>query len=335
MNKKSSIIMILKVLEEYSDENHYLTHQEIIDKIYEKYAVELERKSIASSIKLLIDLDYDINKNPKGGFALLSRVFDSSEVSFLVDAIFSSKSISGRRSKELSKKVSSCLSIYQRKEYDYLFKSVEVNRTINNDVFYNIELINEAIANKKCISFSYLTYDDNLKPTFKYNGFRYWESSPYYLVNNFGKYYCLLTRKKYQTLSAYRVDQMYNIEIMDNKDSLPLWEVSSDYKDFSITEYINDNIYLFDGDVIESEIILNGSYAISYVKDWFGDNGVIFIDNNTGTNIIKARVKCNENAMYYWIMQYAEHVTLISPEKLVLRLKNTISNLNNKYKQMS
>ena len=34
-NKKASIILILKVLEEYSDEDHFLTHQEIIDKIYE------------------------------------------------------------------------------------------------------------------------------------------------------------------------------------------------------------------------------------------------------------------------------------------------------------
>ena len=45
-NKKTSIILILKVLEEYSDENHYLTQQQIIDKVDELYGIELERKSV-------------------------------------------------------------------------------------------------------------------------------------------------------------------------------------------------------------------------------------------------------------------------------------------------
>ena len=61
-NKKSSIILVLKVLSEYSDEEHFLTHQDIIDKIYSIYGLEFERKSIAYSIDLLIELGYDIIK---------------------------------------------------------------------------------------------------------------------------------------------------------------------------------------------------------------------------------------------------------------------------------
>lgn len=55
-------------MEEYSDDNHYSTQQEIIDKIYSWYGVKLERKSIGSSLKFLEDLDYDIRKSPIGGF---------------------------------------------------------------------------------------------------------------------------------------------------------------------------------------------------------------------------------------------------------------------------
>ena len=44
-SKKASIILVLKVLEEFSDENHYLTHQQIIDKLESLYGVEVERKS--------------------------------------------------------------------------------------------------------------------------------------------------------------------------------------------------------------------------------------------------------------------------------------------------
>ena len=93
-NKKASILLILKVLEEYSDEDHFLTQQDIIDKINQLYGIELERKSIAFSIRLLQELDYDINKSPKGGYALFSRTLDSSEIRFITDSLFSNKSIS-------------------------------------------------------------------------------------------------------------------------------------------------------------------------------------------------------------------------------------------------
>ena len=51
-NKKASILLILKVLQEYSDEEHFLTQQDIIDKVDELYGIELERKSVAFSISL-------------------------------------------------------------------------------------------------------------------------------------------------------------------------------------------------------------------------------------------------------------------------------------------
>ena len=64
-NKKSSILLVLKVLEEYTDEEHYLTQQEIADKIYQVYDIELERKSVGSSLSMLEELDYDIDKGLK------------------------------------------------------------------------------------------------------------------------------------------------------------------------------------------------------------------------------------------------------------------------------
>ena len=43
--KKLSIIYILKILQEYSDENHLLTQNDIAQKLYLIYGMECERKS--------------------------------------------------------------------------------------------------------------------------------------------------------------------------------------------------------------------------------------------------------------------------------------------------
>ena len=68
INKKSSLILILKVLEEYTDEDHLLTQQQIIDKISQLYNIDLERKSVSNSISLLIELGYDIISSPRKGY---------------------------------------------------------------------------------------------------------------------------------------------------------------------------------------------------------------------------------------------------------------------------
>ena len=52
MNKKSAPLLILKILQQFSDENHLMTQQDIIDKLQSLYNLKLERKSVSSSIRL-------------------------------------------------------------------------------------------------------------------------------------------------------------------------------------------------------------------------------------------------------------------------------------------
>ena len=315
-NKKASILLVLKVLEEYSDENHYLTHQNIIDKIYELYGIELERKSIASSIALLEELEYDIVKSPKGGFALISRLFDSSEVTFLVDAIFSSKSISGKQAKQLSDEVSSCLSKYQRKSYEYLNKSTDISRTTNAQVFYNIELIDEAIKNNKWIGFKYQSYDKDGKPCLRFGGYEF-HASPCYLINNFGRYYFLGYRYKYDSVNSYRVDYMQDVRIMEERERIDP-KTLNEFKDYqSISDYINDHIYMFGGETIEATMVLRRPYVIQYINDWFGKNAKVYKENDQ----LMARVRCDKIALFYWVMQYGEHIQVVSPQSLIDEVK--------------
>lgn len=326
-NKKASILLVLKVLEEYSDENHYLTHQNIIDKIDELYGIELERKSIASSLMLLEELDYDIVKGPRGGFALLSRNLESSEVTFLVDAIFSSKSISGKQARELTKKVSSGLSKYDRKSYEYLNKSSEIVRTTNAEVFYNIEVINEAIKRGKWVGFKYVDYDENGNETLRFNGYVY-HCSPCYLVNNFGRYYFMGYRYKYDSVNSYRIDYMKDVYIMEDRERMDP-KTLKEFKDYnSISDYINDHVYMFGEDVIEVRMALKGPYVIQYVHDWFGKNAKIYKENDK----LMAKVKCDKLAFFYWAMQYGEHLHIVSPQSMVDWVKKAATEILEQYK---
>lgn len=316
-NKKSSIILVLKILEEYTDEEHYLTQPQIVDKIRQIFDIELERKSVGSSLQLLEELDYDIAKGPKGGFALLSRTFDLTEATFLVDAVFSSKGIDGRMAKRICDGISSCFSRHQRKDYSYIYKSSEINRTESRNVLYNISIIQEAIKKGKRIGFQYLAYDENGNLTSRRDGFQY-IVSPYYLINNFGRYYLLCNyREKYRALQTFKLEYVANIEIKNDWPIKKLNELENAPEDFSITKYINEHVYMLGGDTIEAEVELDSSNCIQHVKEWFGDNAKI----KKRDNGIFAVIKCNENALYYWIMQYSDCAKVISPETFVDKVK--------------
>ena len=326
-NKKGSILLVLKILEEYTDDNHYLTQPQIATKISQLYGIDLERKAIGSSLQLLEELDYDIVKGPKGGFALLSRTFDPSEASFLIDAIFSSKSINGKEAKRMAEEVSSCFSKYQRKDYSYIYKSNEINRSTNKTALYNVSIINEAISKGKRVGFQYLTYDKNGNEIYRNNGYEY-IVSPYYLINNYGRYYLLCNyREKYRPLQLFRIDKMADIVIKDDWPIKQLKDLKDGPKDFSIAKYLNEHVYLFNEEVIDAKIILDGEWAIEIVKDWFGDNAKIHFKDEK----IIATIKGDEKALYYWIMQYSDCVTVLSPLSLVEKIKKGLIDATRRY----
>ena len=325
-NKKASILLILKVLEEYSDEDHFLTQQDIIDKIDEIYGIELERKSVAFSISLLQELDYDINKSPRGGYALLSRSFDNSEIRYISDALFSSKSINGKQATELSNKLNSCLSRYQRKDYNFIYKSNEINRTDNKELFYTLELIEEAKRRGKRISFQYLSYDENGQPFTKMDGYRY-IVSPYYSVNSSGRYFLICNyREKYRAISWFRIDYMINPKIEEDWLIKPINSLEG-VKDFDIAKYLNDNIYLLDGEVITATIQIENPNHIQFIVDWFGKNAKTYKKDDK----LYADIKCNESALFYWYMQYSETMTIVSPQSLIDRVKQEAERILKKY----
>lgn len=162
-NKKVTILCILEILREYSDEDHPLTQAEILKKLYTRYGIECERKSVGASVQSLIDFGCDIKRCGKRGCYLNARELEDSEITFLIDAVFTSKSITEKQAKEVAKKISFIQSQYKRKRYNYICKADEISRTSNKTFFYNLDIIGEAIDNGLQIMFKYNIFGANGK----------------------------------------------------------------------------------------------------------------------------------------------------------------------------
>lgn len=325
-NKKLYIMYILKVLREESDENHPLKQAEIISKIKSRYAVEIDRKTISRTIESLVDMGIDIVKLEGGGCYLADRDLEPSEVTFLIDAIFSSRALNQKQAKDLSKKLSNMLSVYQRGRFKYVHKSDEIVRTDNKQLFLNIDLITEAIDKGKQISFNYTRhYFDEAKNEKQKE--KEYIINPYFMVNNQGKYYLVCNYDYFDELANYKLEQIKNVKILDT-DIKPITKLKGCEKGIDKAKYINENIYMFNSNTITATIKIEEEYAVNYVYEWFGKDARIYSKDGH----IMANVRVNELAIIYWCLQYGENVELISPIETRNKIKEIVADMNKKYK---
>ena len=322
--KKSSVLYVLDILQEYTDSNHCLTYAGIAEKLKTLYDIEIERKTIARDIDILLFKGYDIIKRGNNGVFLAGRKFEEGELLYLVDAIYSSRSIPTKYAKDLVEKLTDDYSIYDKKRYKYLEKLDDESKTDNKQLFYTIEVLNEAIEKGKKVEFQYSAYGINKKLELKHDG-KVYKINPYYMVNNHGKYYLVCNYDKYDNLANYKIECISNIKITEENirplESLP------EMQNFSIKQYMKEHIYMVTGKSVKAKIKIDSQKRINDIVGWFGDNMKLYTLNNC----IYADLDVNEEALVYWALQYGEHVEVIEPQSTRQKIRNMLNILRGRY----
>ena len=321
--KKIVLLCIMDILKKYSDERHLLKYNDIIDYLKKDYGLDIERKAVARNIDTLIEYGSEIIKRGNTGCYLGYRDFDKGELLFLIDAIYSSKSISSKYARELIDKVTASCSIYDKDKICRVEKVDETSTTNNKQIFYNLEILYEAIERKKKVKFQYNEYTISQGVAPRNNGKEY-IINPYYLVNNRGKYYLVCNYDKYNNISNYKIENISNVVILE-EDVKPLDKVD-DCKNFSIKTYIKEHIYMTHGGSVRATLKLNNTRVINDIVDWFGNNIKTYSKNDD----ILVSLNVNEQALVYWALQYGGEV-VVSPTSTIDMIKDRIRDLSNKY----
>lgn len=322
--KKSSLLYVLDILREYSDEKHTITYAVIGEKLKRLYGLDIERKTIARDIDVLSAKGYDIIKRGNLGVYLASRKFEEGELLYLIDAIYSSRSIPTKYAQDLVSRLTADHSIYNKKRFNHLEKIDEENISNNKQVFYTIEILNEAIEQGKKVEFQYGAYGKDKKLSPKYDGKKY-VISPYFMVNNHGKYYLVCNYEKYNNLANYKIENISNITILE-QPARDLYSLDN-MQDFSIKKYIKEHIYMVSGDSVMATIKIEDEKRINDVVGWFGEDLSMYVKDGN----IYANLNINEDALCYWALQYGKFVEVVEPQSTRDKLGEMIKILNAKY----
>ena len=319
--KKLALIRILQILETYSDCNNPLRQDDIAYYLERDYGVIIERKAIGRNISLLKEAGFSIESGRNGSY-LVERKFENSELRLLIDSVLSSKHITAKHSKDLIEKLCSMSNIHFRSHVKNIYSVNDWDKTENQTLFYNIELVDEAIEQNKQLKFDYNKYgvDKKLHKTKSHC------VSPYQLILHNQKYYLMAYNERWQTMAFFRVDRITNMEIINEPltyiNDVKGYETGINYKEISTALP-----YMYTDKPKTVEFIADVC-IIDQIIDWFGKD--IEITQLEDDNI-KVKLSVSLDAMNHWATQYLNHVEIISPLELRERIKNNINLAQEKY----
>lgn len=327
--QKLKLLYIQKILSEHSDEQHPLSSGEIINALA-GYGIQTERKSIYSDIDTLRDFGVDIikTKTPKSGYFIGSRKFQASEIRMFIDAIRTAPFITPSKTNDLIKKLESELSLYQAASIASQTHSFNVTKTENSEVYYNIDTIQHAIAEKSKIRFFY--YHRQIVNNMPVNNAgKEFVFSPYALMWDSDRYYMVGNYDKYDNLSHYRVDRMKKVEIIQNSTARPFSEVCEYTHTFNTADYSKKVFKMYSGGNEISFVLLCDNDMLEPIIDRFGKQ-MPFHTVDSGHFKVTVRGQISEG-LISWLMEVGEKVRVVSPDSLVELLKKRISSIAQNY----
>lgn len=338
--KKLVLFNILDILRRYTDENHRLSQKEIEDKLAgEPYNMTVDRKTIKTSLMNLEEFGYNLEyseslrpiKNKKTGeiedsFILsdfyLHRDFEDSELRLLIDGLLFSKHLPYNQCMELINKIKGQSNEYFQTRVKHI-ATMSQDRTDSQELFYTIDIIDEAITVGKKVSFKYMEYTTGLQRTAKKtkDGVeRVYVVSPYQMAAKEDKYYLICNYDCYDDISNYRVDRIHDIQILDEPVK-PFEKLKgANGRRLDLNKYMNEHIYMYSSDTTRVKLrIVNP--MISDVVDIFGKN-IKFTDKDD--KCVTVAVQANENSVVQFAKRYAPDVVVISPDSVREKVKEEL-----------
>ena len=322
-NKKMLNMLILDILEQYSDEDHHLTQLEIIRHLRAQYGMDCDRRSVKNNIDALKEMGYEIETNNKGAF-LAGRKFDNAELRLLIDSVLFSKGISQKRAKELIEKLKEMGGRHFSAKVKHVCNLPELQHTDNKQTMYALDALNDAIDQRKKVSFVYNSYGTDMKLHPRRQ--EPYIVNPYQIVANNGRYYLIGNYDKYDNVSHYRIDRMTSVCMLDEKRK-PMSDVTDFKNGFSLPKHMAEHIYMFSGKSVNVKMVAK-KHLMNELVDWFGKD---FKIRRELADEMLVEVKCNAEAMHFWALQYGPYVEVLEPAELREEIRESVREMWEKY----
>ena len=320
-NQKLKILYILDYLQKNSHEGHPVRASELISMLDRDYRIQCERKTIYSDIAALQEYGADIVALPgkNGGYYIASRNFELPELKLLINAVQSSRYLTEKKSKELIEKLCKECSIHDAK---LIRRDVLVSgrvKSMNETIYYNVDAIQDAIAENKQIVFRYFDWGLDGKRHYREKSY---QASPYGLCQDNENCYLLAFTQRYG-ITSYRVDRMSDIHPLE-EPRIPCKELTGK----ALHEHAGQLFQMFSGETISVKIRFHNS-LINVAIDRFGRELMLIPD---GPDHFVFTVNVAVSPMFLsWIMGFGCKAKILFPQSAIQACKDLCLEIAGQY----
>ena len=343
MNKDKSLVpaYILEILRNHSSEEHPILHKEIGLMLESEYGIKMDRTAVSRNVNTLADAGL-IETNGKGnGCYYDDRALDDSELRLLIHSVICNSAIPSRQAKDLIGRLCAAggktsgqeQRCYIDPDGHYLDLVDRWQRSDNQELFRNIEVIDEAIRENVKIKFDYYGYGTDKKLHKKETCV----VSPYNIILSEQRYFLMATGERRDVMRFFRIHLIRNIEKMDLKMTPP--EDTAEYTfDTDLGHIDAEAPYLLKK---EPQMITfrTDKGMLDEVIDRFGTDIVINTDpvepqDISGIHAFAVRVlheievsfRANPAEVERWALHHLDRVEIIAPKSLRDDVRWALSN---------
>ncbi len=314
------ILYILKFLEECSDEQHPITTNEIIAHLA-AFGISAERKSVYADLERLRTFGADILSDRARGHYIASRTFEPAELKLLVDCIQSNRFMTSKKSSQLIGKLESLLSRHQAQDLQRQVYIANRVKSGNEQIYYNIDTLHDAINQKRQIAFHYTTYTTDKQKVLRKD--KEYTVHPYALMISEEHYYLVCYYGARNKISNFRVDRMEHIRILEDA-VFPMAETAG--ADFDLGEYSKRQFNMYTGEKKKLTLLCENS-MMNAVIDRFGENiFVVPYDENRFT--LKVDVVVSPT-FFSWIVIFGGQIQILEPSDVKEDFMNLLRSFKN------
>ena len=301
------ILRILELLRTETDQDHPITIVEIVKLLNERWNLNAHRITVQKDIASLMDAGYPIEavRSTQNRYYMTEQLFELPELKLLIDAVESGKFITEKKSRELTEKLTS---LAVRSDRESLKRNISISdrvKTGNEQLYYIMDVLNEAINRKRKVSFLYFEYHAGKKKKLRNEGEPY-ILSPYTLTWNGDFYYVVGWSDKHEKIATFRVDRIYGVpEILEEK-------AVQKPKQYSIGDFAEKAFQMFDRDHATVELLCVNE-AMNTVIDHFGTK---IRTEQTDEDHFRFKAEVSLSPVFFaWVFQFGGMIKIVGPQE--------------------
>lgn len=320
-NKKLKILYLAKLFQEQTDEDHTVTVPDMIDYLA-GVGISAERKAIYDDLELLELFGMDIihTKTKTHNYYLGQRLFELPELKLLIDVVQASPYLTAKKSMELIGKLEKLTSAAQAGELRRQVFVMDRVKNHNEQLYYNIDGINQAINENRCIRFQYFDWATNGTRVYRHGGKVYSECPVALCVDR--NYYLITYRPAEGKYIHFRVDRMDTLEVSETaRPSLP--------EKFDLAQYARKVFDMHSGDSQWVTLELK-RHLLNVAMDRFGQDAH-YREGTEGTVIVSAQVEVSPTFLS-WVLTFGREAKILEPQSAQEALRALAEEALERYK---